>query len=352
MRVCFLNDNFYRASGITLAVQRIISSPSFQNVDVYLAGCETLSDRRTGLEDTSFVPAGKYRRFDLMQKGPGLLIALYGFAQWVRYMKFDVIHVHHRRLAVLANLLRSFTKVPTLFTCHLTFEHSAIFERLCPDTVTGVSPSVVDYLRRATRARNVKLIYNPVVFPEIIDEPDPRASARAISIGRLEPVKGYDTLIAAWAELRKQGLEVQLDVFGEGSLRASLEGKIEEYGLQRHVFLRGFAKDVSDRFCLYSFNVLASQREGFPNSVVEAAARCLPTLLTDVDGSRDAIPPGLALPNGLPYGDAEALTRALALWFGSPELVAADGKRFRECLQSRCLPARIGEQYLDAYRSI
>jgi glycosyltransferase involved in cell wall biosynthesis len=288
-----------------------------------------------------------------MMEGAGVMLpAVSRFASWVRELRFDVIHVHHRRLAGLVNGIRHLTRVPVLFTSHSTFRDERWFRQLAPMHVTGVSPSVVDYLRRATRASHVRLIYNPVPFKSLSGLAPVCTGNRAVSIGRLDPLKGYDTLIDAWAVLRKRGIDAHLDIFGEGSYRESIVARIEHHGLQDHVRLCGFAMNVSDLVRDYAFHVLASAKEGFPNAVVEAAAHNIPTLLTNVDGSRDALPPDVALPNGLPFGDVKAFSNALEQWFASPALKKADGQRFYEYLHPRCTPEIVGRQYLDAYAAL
>ena len=347
-----LNDNFYRGSGVTLVIQRILSMPGFRDMDVYLAGSETLNGRKSVQENTGMVATGHYRHFALMKSGPQLLPALYRFGRWVRETGIDVIHSHHRRLAVLAHLIRPWTRVPVLYTGHLTFPDASWFRQLAPPIVTGVSPSVVEYLKRCTKASEVILIYNPVDFGvprETVRGPRP---LRAVSVGRLDPEKGYDMLIDAWSKLKQQGFDAQLDIFGEGSLRSSLEKQITERNLVGKVRLCGFVSDLSERLPSYAFNVLVSQKEGFPNAVVEAAAHAIPTLLTNVAGSRDTLPPNLSLPNGLAYGDGDALSKALSQWFHSPEMVSSDGKRFYDYLKSFCSPDVVEQRYLNAYHRV
>lgn len=352
MRVCMLNDNFYRGSGITVAITRLLDSPAYQDIEVYLAGCERLAGGISPNEDTRLVSSERYRSFALMSSGAGLLAALYGFIQWVKKMRFDVIHVHHRRLAVLAHLVRNLTNVPVLFTGHLTFTNALWFRELSPRAMTGVSPSVVDYLQRSTKAVEISLVFNPVNFATQRARAVVFSQRRVVSIGRLEKVKGLETLLHAWAMLRRKGVQAHLDIIGEGSLRESLVATIKKEQLESSVTLVGFATDIIQRLPAYSFNVLVSEKEGFPNSVVEAAACGIPTLLTAVDGSRDALPPGLRLPNGLRFGDALGLCAALEQWLSTPELLQADGRSFHDYLINRCSPEVVGSQYLNIYSSL
>ncbi len=352
MRICILNDNFYRGSGITLAIKRLLKAPAFKDVEVYLAGCERLAGAKSLHEDASLTNAERYRYFNLMSGVRGLLPAVYDFTRWAKAMHFDVIHVHHRRLAVYAHLLRSVTHVPVLFTGHLTFGEALWFKEFAPRVMTGVSPSVTEYLRRCTRAVDVTTIYNPVDFP--LEQADRAvfAKRRVIAVGRLEKVKGLDTLLEAWGRLQRKGFRAHLDIFGEGSLHEALAAQIVREELSSSVTLAGFASNIAERFTAYSFNVLVSEREGFPNSVVEAAACGLPTLLTSVDGSRDALPPGLRLVNGLQFGDVDGLCAALEQWLDHPELLYADGQLFHDYLKMRCAPEVVGSEYLKVYSSM
>lgn len=349
MRICMMNDNLYRSSGITVAIQRLIETPAFAQIDVYLAGCETRSGQKSSDEKIDIVAVDHYRCFPLMQANPALLGTLYQFAKWAQRMRFDVIHVHHRRLAVLADMLGHFTGVPVLFTGHLTFPQASWFKIFSPRIATGVSPAVVNYLRRSTRAKDIRLIHNPVPFPNQNFDPPQIQGFRAVSVGRLDSVKDHKTLIEAWAGLRETGVEAHLDIFGEGPLRAELESRIAELRLQDCIQLRGFVPDVFGRLPNYNFNVLTSWKEGFPNVVVEAAAHHLPSLVTDVDGSRDTLPPALELPNRLPPGDVRALSNALEHWWKAPLLVRRDGQRFRTFLRERCSPDIVGEQFRALY---
>jgi glycosyltransferase involved in cell wall biosynthesis len=352
MRICMLNDNFYRGSGIARAIERIIRTPAFQGVDVYLAGCEKLSGKKSTQENTGMVPPDRYRFFPLMESNATLIPALYRFGKWVHEMRFDLLHVHHRRLAVYSQVIGRLAKVPVLFTGHLTFPSAMWFRELSPRTVSGVSSSVVDYLRRCTKAVEVRLIHNPVDFPDAAPCLAAFGHRRVLFFGRLDPVKGLETLVEAWRHLKTKGIEAQLDIYGEGPLRSRLEKQIVELGLENNVRLCGFVADIRERLPSYSFNVLVSRVEGFPNSVVEAAALAIPTLLTLVDGSRDTLPPNLSLSNGLPYGDTGALVDALAQWLTAPQLLQADGRLFYDYLKVRCSPSVIGKQYLDLYSEL
>jgi glycosyltransferase involved in cell wall biosynthesis len=87
--------------------------------------------------------------------------------------------------------------------------------------------------------------------------------------------------------------------------------------------------------------VLASHREGFPRSAMEAAAMGVPIVATDIRGCRQVVDHGVT---GLlvPPGDVVALGSAVAQLAGDPQLrarmsVAARERAGRLFDQQRCV---------------
>ena len=56
-----------------------------------------------------------------------------------------------------------------------------------------------------------------------------------VSIGKLDPQKGFDLLIEAW-----QGVDAELEILGDGEDFEKLSRLIEKYKLQDRVKLIGF----------------------------------------------------------------------------------------------------------------
>ena len=264
LRVCILNDNYYRGSGITKVVQRMARTSPFRQFDLYLAGCGYLAGHKVFEEDTDIVSPDRYQRFSLMSPGPDMLPELRRFAKWIRSINCDLVHVHHRRLAALVNVISPLTGIPALFTGHLIFHQAAWFRTFAPKIMSAVSPSVVEYLRQNKPGSDITLIYNPFDFPEKHMRKAITTPLRAISIGRLESVKRHEALIEAWSSLKAAGIEAHLDIYGEGSLRGSLESLIAERGLSDSVRLCGYTRDLAERIGSYAFNILVSEKEGFP----------------------------------------------------------------------------------------
>jgi glycosyltransferase involved in cell wall biosynthesis len=349
-----LHNNFYRSSGSAIIIRRIYEICAGSGIDFYFAGTQYQSSITHDEEqDLSWMPAGRYAEFDLMPRSLRLVWELRRFARWLREQQIEIVHAHHRRLAMLANLISPLTNIPVLYTGHNTFAWSPAFWLLAPRNATGVSPSVVRYLKSATRAKDPENICNPYAFPVAPSEEDKRATPdRVISVGRLEPIKGHVHLIQAWKILRDGGLRVPLHIIGEGYLHAELNAKIKGLGLTDLVQLTGYKSGLENDIRHAFFNVLASSTEGFPNVVVESAALRKASLVTDVDGSRDCVPPNRTLPNLVPYGSPVALAEAVGTWLRNPRQMAAEGDVFYDFLRGKCDVQHIRHAYMGLYAGI
>jgi len=133
-------------------------------------------------------------------------------------------------------------------------------------------------------------------------------------VGRVVKDKGINELLEAFKMLYRTNPNIRLLLVGpyEDNLDPITEearDTIEKYndivsvGLKTGVELLAYYA-ASDCF------VLPSYREGFPNTVLEAGAMGLPSIVTDVNGSREIIKEGI---NGMivPSYEVEPLYRAM-----------------------------------------
>lgn len=353
MRVCMLHNRFWRSSGSAIAIRRIVQSMEHCDVEFFFAGCAApIPGGAIPVEDIEALGADRYRVFHLITSNPFLLLnEIREFAKWLKEIRCDIVHTHHRRLAAIGQVMSHFLDIQVIYTCHNVFPAEAWFKILSPANATAVSTSCANYLLRETNAKRAEVIPNPYVFPALSDA-GAGTPNRVVSIGRLDPIKGHIHLIQACKILRDRGIDFKLDIFGEGYLRSDLESKIKAEGLEKSVALPGYSSSLSSVLQQSSFNVLVSETEGFPNSVIEAAALARPTLLTDVEGSRDTLPHSLSLPNGLRFGDVLQLADALTEWLTRPDDVIQDGIGFYNFLAPQCSPEVVSEKYFQLYKRL
>lgn len=109
-------------------------------------------------------------------------------------------------------------------------------------------------------------------------------------ISGLTPKKGHGFLLQAWKKMNETlPVECQLDIYGDGELRASIEKYVGENGLV-NVVLHGplaygsqehmDALKNADVFVHPSITAAAGDKEGIPGAVIEAMAAGLPVVTT------------------------------------------------------------------------
>ena len=107
-----------------------------------------------------------------------------------------------------------------------------------------------------------------------------------VSVGNLLPVKGHDLAIEALARLRQQGLDARLCVIGAGPLRDELQALASQRGLDGEVrFLGALPQEqLAAWYGAADLLMLASEREGWPNVLLESMACGTPVVATSVGG--------------------------------------------------------------------
>lgn len=131
-----------------------------------------------------------------------------------------------------------------------------------------------------------------------------------VGCGQLVPWKGFPTLIAAVALLRRQR-PVKLAILGEGPDRAQLEALIQAEGLQDSVRLLGYQPNPLKYFKRSQLFALSSTVEGLPNVLVEAMlCGCTPVSTNCPTGPEELLGGG-NYGFLVPVGDSHAMAAAL-----------------------------------------
>jgi len=168
------------------------------------------------------------------------------------------------------------------------------------------------------------------------------------SVGRLEPVKGYEVVLEAFALLsRRVTSRPVLVIAGDGSARPALEAAATRLGVRDRVHLLGWRDDTADLLAHFRCFVLGSWSEGTSVSLLEAMASGIAPVVTAVGGNADVLGPALA-DQLVPAGDAMALANGLerVLHPGAAGRVASLARRRVEAAFS--LSAMVGE-YASLY---
>ena len=206
------------------------------------------------------------------------------------------------------------------------------------DAVVALTRGTAQWLDEHLPGVRAQVIPNAVRWPLVDGEPvlEPvqvPGRRRLLAVGRLHPVKGFDGLLRAFAQLAAPFPDWDLTILGEGEQREELEALRDALGLADRVSMPGRVGNMAAWYGASDLYVLSSQAEGLSNTLIEAMACGLPCVATDCDtGPREIIREGLDGRLVQPIDDPDALAAGLA------ELMADAGLRAR--LAGRAVDAR------------
>lgn len=257
----------------------------------------------------------------------------------------DHVHAHFATFPALAAWLVARLAGPSYsFTAHAhdLFVDDSLLELCLPEArfVAAISSFNRDFIERRRSGANppvhvVRCGVEPSAYrfrPRNVPEHGPVC---ALCVASLQEHKGHEVLLEALASGGAGIDRIEVDLVGDGPLRAELEALARKLGVADRVRFLGPRDELeviallgdADLFVLPSRVAADGQMEGLPVSLIEAAACGVPIVASRLSGIpeliRDGITGYLAEP-----GDAESLARALARSLASSaelDLLAARG---------------------------
>ena len=302
-----------------------------------------------------------------------------------RRLRPAIVHTHNPKPGLYGRVAARVARVPVVVnTVHGLYAqpHDRLARRvmiygmeriagLCSNTELVQNPEDVATLRRiGVPARKLTLLGNGIDLarfdPATISDAErhaARAELGAVApddvvvglVGRLVREKGYAEVFAAASRLRDHVPALRFAVVGweddDDAKDDALDAGDRERAAAAGVRFLGGRDDVARLYAGMDIFVLASHREGFPRSAMEAAAMGRPVIATDIRGCRQVVDHGTT---GLlvPARDAGALATAIRSLAADPELrtrlgSAGRAKATREFDERRCIALT-----LDTYRML
>lgn len=128
-------------------------------------------------------------------------------------------------------------------------------------------------------ARNWNMLSNKIVIPNPLTKyPDVHSSQKSktvISVGRYDPVKGFDMLIDAWSIVAPKHPDWNLRIVGPGN-KTPYQEQVKRLRFEESINCREASDQIYDEMAEASFYVLSSRSEGFGLVLIEAMAVGLP----------------------------------------------------------------------------
>jgi glycosyltransferase involved in cell wall biosynthesis len=279
----------------------------------------------------------------------------------------DIVHAHNVRVAAITRLgiqaARPLGRPPLLVTYHGV-----------PETETKTAARllrVADAIVCVSAGLEAQLAANGVpserlsVIPNGVPDASPLDPARAASlraelgiaaeaplvavVGRLVPQKAHDRFLGAAARVVAAVPEARFLVIGDGPLRAESEALSAKLDLTDAVTFTGLRSDATDLIGISDLLVFSSVWEGLSIAALEALARGVPVVSTEVDGSAELLGSGAGV---VVAQDDIALADGIIVALADPVARQRMGAEGRLLHAERFSTARMMQRYRAVYAAL
>jgi len=228
-------------------------------------------------------------------------------ARQTRRDRYDVVVECLNKVPFLSP---TYAAVPVVALCHHLFGKTAFqqerwpiaaavwsIERLIPH-LYGRAPFISisestrdDLVARGIAPDRVRVSHCGIARPRYEPSPIAQRGRTIVYVGRLEPYKRVDVMLAAAERLTARFEDLELIVIGRGSDQPRLERMAADIGLADRTRFVGFVDDAErDRLLGVSrVCVCPSLKEGWGLTVIESNALGTPVVATDAPGLRDSV---------------------------------------------------------------
>lgn len=176
-----------------------------------------------------------------------------------------------------------------------------------------------------------------------------------IFVGRIVGDKGINELIEAFALLNKKNNDIRLLLIGNfeeelDPIKSETKETITKSPFIEYIGPK-YGDDLISYYAASDCFVFPSYREGFPNCVMEAGAMGLPSIVTDINGSREIIEDGV---NGLivPSKNITSLFEAMEKVVIDKEKTAFMASNSRKMIETRFEKSFVQKCLYDFYKEV
>lgn len=226
------------------------------------------------------------------------------YTKFILQKKIDIIHCQTEnvvKFSVLIKILRPKIKVFT--TVHDTNiylnlkAYEVLMDRFICKKIIAISDAVKEnILKRRVPEKKVIKIYNAIdidKFKEPIDRNKIYRSNIVIGhVSRVIPeIKGQDVLIKAISTLKERKYNIQCLFAGDATVEKLnyLKNLCHEYKVEENVKFLGNVDDISNFLNSIDIFVMPSRYEGFGIALIEAMAKGIPCIASNIDGPKEII---------------------------------------------------------------
>ncbi|MEK7679538.1 MAG: glycosyltransferase, partial [Deltaproteobacteria bacterium] len=231
------------------------------------------------------------------------LQSLYALYRFIGVHGIDIIHSHGKGAGAYSRPLGLLTGRPVVHTFHgFHYSHLSALGRLfyiaaerALGRLTDVFINVSQSEKALCEGAGLKCKGKAYVIPNGVDVPLPvdrrarKGIFTIITVTRLAPEKAVDILLDAIKELKRIKDGFRVIVAGDGPEKERLVKKAADIGISGCVEFVGFRNDVPKLLEEADLFLTCSRGEGMPISLLEAMARGLPVVASNVPGNSDVV---------------------------------------------------------------
>ncbi|MDH7480457.1 MAG: glycosyltransferase family 4 protein [Armatimonadota bacterium] len=283
----------------------------------------------------------------------------------LRDLRPDILHMHSFKAGLIGRLAAlSIARRPKL----ILTEHAFIFDERTTNLKRALIGGMGWFFSRFTNKiitvsnalRNelisqqkiepskIVTIYNGVTFAPV--ERKIKNGMLVGTVSRLAPQKGVDYFIHAAALIAKQFPEARFCIVGDGPQRQSLELLAESLRIRDKIEFLGFRRDALDIVRTFDVFVLASTRESFGLTLVEALSQEIPVVASRTGGIVEIVDneiSGLLAEPGNPHEIANQVCRLLADPNLARQLAETGSRLVRERFSSEVMIKETQKLYME-----
>jgi glycosyltransferase involved in cell wall biosynthesis len=207
-----------------------------------------------------------------------------------------------------------------------------------------------DLARWAVPGERVHAIPNGIDIPGDVRRQPRNGVIHFLSMGRLDPEKGVDQTIRAFAALSAH-TPVRLTILGDGPCRQELEALSRRLKQEKRIVFTGAVADVTPYLREADVYLSTSVSEGMSNALLEAMSHAVMPVVSKVSGADDLVEEGASgflFPPGDETVFATRLEESLVM---TRERRRATGEAAQEAVRRFSLD-RVAELHLSLYRGL
>jgi glycosyltransferase involved in cell wall biosynthesis len=212
-----------------------------------------------------------------------------------RLQKVDVVQTHLSTSSINGCFAARLAKIPCIGTVHgMSGKLSFIFA----NHMIGVSKGVKEHLKlQGVPDSKITPVYNGVDLPsDLLSSTEARQKfgipSDAFVIGtvaRMTPLKGVDTVICAFPEIKQQIQNAHLVLVGDGESTGEYKELARSLGISSSASFLGYQQSIFESLASMDMFLFGSQKEALGMAVVEALRIGLPVVSTNVGGLPEVV---------------------------------------------------------------